>query len=429
MIAVSHLLSRLEAGTYDDRLRSIYCTGNASSAKRRIRNVTEGYLHAFDAGIDAEVGIYSAPGRTEIGGNHTDHQHGCVLAASVNLDVLACAAPNSTDTIRIVSEGYPMEIIDLAGNTPVEAEKNSSSALIRGVAAQIRALGHPVRGFDAYMVSDVLGGSGLSSSAAYEVMLGVIMNDLFCGGALTAVQIAQIGQYAENVFFGKPCGLMDQTASAVGGAVAIDFRDPANPVIQKIPVDLAAHGCALCIIDSGADHADLTDEYAAIPVEMKEVAAYFHKDVLREVNAEAFYAAIPQLRRKAGDRAVLRAIHFFEENSRAQQEAAALEANHFEEFLHLVTKSGQSSFMYLQNVFCCSTPREQAVSVALAIAGHVLGDAGAYRVHGGGFAGTLQAFVPLDKLDRFQTHMEAVLGAGMCHVLSIRPEGGIPLIV
>lgn len=311
---------------------------------------------------------------------------------------------------------------------PDEKERDSSAALVRGVAAKIASLGYTLGGFDAYVSSNVLGGSGLSSSAAYEVMIGVTINHLFCHDALTAVQIAQIGQYAENVYFGKPCGLMDQMASSVGAAVAIDFEDIDAPEVRRVEYDFAASGHALCIIDTRANHAELTDEYAAIPAEMGAVAAHFGKAVLRDVPEADFEAAIPELRTELGDRAVLRAMHFYEEDWRAADEAAALTAGNFERFLQIGKASGHSSFMYLQNIYCSTHPREQSVSVALAVAERALGGEGMSRVHGGGFAGTIQAFVPLAKLDAFRARMESVLGASCCLVLSIRPEGGIVLI-
>lgn len=314
--------------------------------------------------------------------------------------------------------------VNLDNLEPVDGEQESTAALVRGVAAGIAQRGYTPVGFDAYATSKVLPGSGLSSSAACEVTIGVILNHLACGDALDAVTIAQIGQYAENVFFGKPCGLMDQTASSVGGAVAIDFADTANPVVRPIQVDLAGYGYALCIIDSGADHADLTAEYAAIPQEMKAVAEYFGCQVLREVDESRIWAEMPGLRKKVGDRAVLRALHFFADDARVAQEADALERGDFDAFLKVVQQSGESSWMYLQNIAPTGAVAEQAMAVALATAAHALQGRGAYRVHGGGFAGTIQAFVPLDMLDGFKAQVESVLGEGSCHVLTVRAVGG-----
>ena len=388
----------------------------------------------MDAGFAAAFGgtperYFSAPGRTEIGGNHTDHQRGRVLAAAVNLDTVAAVRLNGTDTIRILSKGYPMCQINVTELIPVESEINSTSALIRGVAARFTQLGCKVEGFDAYCESTVLPGSGLSSSAAYEVLIGTIINCLFFDGKVSQPEIAQIGQYAENVFFGKPCGLMDQTASAVGNLVTIDFFDKEKPVIKPGNFDFAACGHALCIIDSGADHADLTDEYAAVPGEIKAVAAYMGKEVLTQ-NAESdFYAKLPELRKACGDRAVMRCIHFYQENARVPKQVAALEDGDFDAFLELVEESGHSSYMQLQNVIPAGYKEHQDVAVALSLCAHYLDGRGAYRVHGGGFAGTVQAFVPFVILDRFKQGIEAALGEGACHVLSIRPQGGVEMVV
>ena len=369
--------------------------------------------------------VFSAPGRTEISGNHTDHQHGRVLAAAVNLETTARVHLNGSDTIRVASEGYAPVEIDLNDLAVHENEKNTTAALIRGVAAAFAQRGARLCGFDAAVRSTVLPGSGLSSSAAFEVLIGTICNALFFDKRLSAVQIAQIGQYAENVYFGKPCGLMDQTASSVGGMVFIDFADPASPVVEKLDFDFASAGHALCIIDSGADHADLTGEYAAIPAEMCAAARVFGKDVLRDVPEEEFFARLPEVRTQCGDRAALRAIHFFEENRRVLAQAEALRKGDFGEFLRLVNASGHSSWMYLQNITPAGAAAHQEMGVTLALCERLLSGRGACRVHGGGFAGTAQAFVPADMLDRFKAGIEAVLGAGSCHVLSIRQTGGV----
>ena len=387
----------------------------------------------LDAGFEAAFGgkperYFSAPGRTEIGGNHTDHQRGHVLAAAVNLDTRAAVRVNGTGTIRILSKGYPMSVVDLSDLTPKEAEINSTPALIRGVAARFVQLGCQVKGFDAYCESTVLPGSGLSSSAAYEVLIGTIVNHLFFDGRISQPQIAQIGQYAENVFFGKPCGLMDQTASAVGNMVTIDFFDKENPVITPVSFDFASCGHALCIIDSGADHADLTDEYAGITNELKAVCAHFGKEVLSQIPEADFYAAIPVLRKTCGDRAVLRAIHFYRDDRRVPRQVEALKNGDFDTFLTLVKESGRSSWMYLQNVIPAGYKAHQDVAVALALCEHYLQGKGGFRVHGGGFAGTIQAFVPFEILDSFVAGMDAALGEGACHVLSIRPEGGVEAV-
>ena len=385
-----------------------------------------GFAAAFEG---APERYFSAPGRTEIGGNHTDHQRGRVLAGAVNLDTVAAVKLNGTGTIRIQSKGYPLCDVDLENLTPVASEINSTPALIRGVAARFTELGCKVEGFDAYCESTVLPGSGLSSSAAFEVLVGTIINHLFFDGKVSQPQIAMIGQYAENVFFGKPCGLMDQTASAVGNLVTIDFFHKENPVIEPVDFDFASCGHALCIIDSGADHADLTDEYAAIPGEIKAVAAYFGKEVLTQIDEADFYAKLPEIRKACGDRAVMRCIHFYQENARVPQQVAALREGNFDKFLSLVKQSGYSSYMYLQNVIPAGYKAHQDVAVALGLAEHYLKGRGAYRVHGGGFAGTIQAFVPMDMLDEFVAGMDVALGEGACHVLSIRPQGGVEMEV
>lgn len=366
---------------------------------------------------------FSAPGRTEISGNQVDHQNGCVLAGAVNLESVAEVSLNNTDLIRVDSEGYSPVEVDLNDLSVHDDEKNTTAALIRGVAAAFAQRGCKLSGFDARVSSTVLPGSGLSSSAAFEVLIGTICNSIFFDDSLTPVEIAQIGQWAENVYFGKPCGLMDQMASAVGGMVFIDFADPEKPVVERLDFDFSAAGHALCIIDSGADHADMTGEYAAVPGELKALSALFGKSVLREVPEEEFLAVLPQLRHRVPDRAILRAFHFYRENDRVRAQADALRHNDFDTFLRLVKESGRSSWMYMQNVIPHGAVEHQDMAVALALCDTLLQGRGAYRVHGGGFAGTVQAFVPMDMLDEFKAGVENVLGAGSCHVLSIRGEG------
>ena len=367
---------------------------------------------------------FSAPGRTEISGNHTDHQHGCVLAAAVNLETTAEVTLNGSNVIRVHSDGYPTVEVDLTDLYPRKEEVNTTAALVRGVAAAFNQRGAKLKGFDAVVHSTVLPGSGLSSSAAFEVLFGTIFNELFFQKKLTAVEIAQIGQYAENIYFGKPSGLMDQMASSVGGMVFIDFADPKNPIVEKLDFDFAKTGYALCIIDSGADHADLTDEYAAVTRELKDVCALFQKGVLREIPMETFFAKLPKIRGLVPDRAILRAIHFYQENLRVRAQAYALKQNDFETFLQLTNESGRSSWMYLQNITPAGYVEHQEVAVALAMCDQLLQGRGAYRVHGGGFAGTVQAFVPTELLSDFKQKIETVLGKDSCHVLSIRPIGG-----
>ena len=390
-------------------------------AERRAA-LDKGFLEAFGT---RPTRYFSAPGRTEISGNHTDHQRGRVLAAAVNLDMQAAVRVTGSGVIRVLSKGYPVSCVELDQLQPKAEEVNTTLALIRGVAARFAELGCKVEGFDAYVESTVLPGSGLSSSAAFEVLVGTIINHLFFEGKLSRPEIAMVGQYAENMFFGKPCGLMDQMASAVGGMVYIDFADKVNPLITPVVFDFAACGHALCIIDSRASHADLTEEYADIPAEMKKISAFFGKEVLREVEMADFYRQIPALRECCGDRAVNRAIHFYQENARVPRQVEALQAGNFEAFLELERQSGYSSFMYLQNVIPAGSKLRQEMAVTLALCEHYLEGRGACRVHGGGFAGTVQAFVPLDLLERFRAGIDSALGQGACHVLSIRPEGGV----
>ena len=370
---------------------------------------------------------FSAPGRTEIGGNHTDHQHGCVLAAAVDLETTAEVRLNGTNLIRVRSEGYPPFQVDLNDLAIHSDEEGTTLALVRGVAAAFRERGVELKGFDADIRSTVLPGSGLSSSAAFEVLFGTIFNELFFDSKLTAVEIAQIGQFAENVYFGKPCGLMDQTASAVGGLVTIDFADKNHPDIRPVNFDFSSTGHALCIIDSRADHADLTDEYAAVTQELKALCAYFGKEVTTEIPEEEFYAAIPALRDIVPDRAIMRGIHEYNENRRVPLQVACLENGDFDGFLRLTKESGFSSWMYLQNVIPAGYVKQQAMAVALGLCEHYLQGKGAYRVHGGGFAGTVQAFVPFEILDSFKAGIDAALGEGACHILSIRPQGGVEM--
>ncbi len=403
-------------------------TDLAEAYRTRLLRAIDTFTQHF--GSDREIAVFSAPGRTELGGNHTDHQRGHVLAASINLDVIAVVARRTDRTICVKSEGFPADVISLDELEPVTDQKPTAAELIRGAAAWFQQYGCPLdTGFDAYTTSQVMPGSGLSSSAAFEVLLGNICNALYADNRFTPVELAQMGQYAENVHFHKPCGLMDQMASSVGGAVAIDFANPVKPVVHPVKFDFSSTGYALCIVDTGGNHADLTEEYAAIPREMGAVAKYFGKDVLSEVKSEQVLRSIPELRKACDDRAVLRAMHFYREDGRAQGESDALERGDFEAFLHLVQNSGESSYCLLQNVYPSSVPAEQPVSIAIAVGSAVLGGRGAIRVHGGGFGGTVQAFVPSVLLSQFRDGMEAVLGEGCCHVLQIRPIGGMTILI
>ena len=417
----------LSDGVHAARLASLYCCAPAETASEAARYaaVLDGLEKTF--GSHAEAGLYSAPGRTEIGGNHTDHQHGRVLAGSVNIDMIAAAAPNDKNQLRVQSEGYDLCVIDLNDLEARKEEENTTAALLRGECAAFTQRGAKLAGLDVYISSNVPKGSGVSSSAACEVLIGVILNDCFMTEKVSPIAIAQIGQWAENVYFGKPCGLMDQMASSVGNIITIDFASPAKPVVEPVAVDFSKAGLALCILDSGADHADLTDEYAAIPAECRAVAAVCGGEVLRDVPFETFLAKLPECRRQCGDRAVLRAFHVYADNDRVAKQVAALHDGDFGTFLSLVNESGCSSWEYLQNVIPAGYKEHQEVGVTIAAAKHLLGDKGAVRVHGGGFAGTVQAFVPVEMLDEFKAGMEAILGEGRCHVLSIRPEGGAVL--
>ena len=417
----------LSDGVHAARLASLYCCSPAETASEAARYtaVLDGLEKTF--GSHAEAGLYSAPGRTEIGGNHTDHQHGRVLAGSVNIDMIAAAAPNDKNQLRVQSEGYDLCVIDLNDLEARKEEENTTAALLRGECAAFTQRGAKLAGLDIYISSNVPKGSGVSSSAAFEVLIGVILNDCFMTEKVSPIAIAQIGQWAENVYFGKPCGLMDQMASSVGNIITIDFADPAHPDVEPVQVDFSKAGLALCILDSCADHADLTDEYAAVPAECRAVAAVCGGEVLREVPFDTFIAKLPECRRQCGDRAVLRAFHFYADNDRVPQQVAALRSGDFDTFLQLVTASGDSSWEYLQNVIPAGYKEHQEMGVTIAAAKHYLQGKGAVRVHGGGFAGTAQAFVPVDMLADFKAHMEAILGEGRCHVLSIRPEGGAVL--
>ena len=372
------------------------------------------------------IRIFSAPGRTEIGGNHTDHQNGCVLAAAVNLDVIAVAAFHQDGVIRIKSEGYEPFTVKLS-DVSTQSGKTGTAAIVCGIAAKFMDMGVEIGGFDLYCTSDVLCGSGISSSAAFETLIGTIIDTCYNDGKAGEVEIAKIGQYAENVYFGKNSGLMDQMVSSVGGLVFIDFYDTENPDIDSFTFDFEKYGYCLCITDTRSSHADLTEDYAAIRREMESVAVHFGKPCLRQVSEVAFFDAVPKLRETCSDRAIIRAAHFFEENNRAKDEAAALKHNDIEYFLKLVRKSGHSSATLLQNQFSCSDETKQAIPLAIMMSRKFLFDKGAVRVHGGGFAGTIQAFVPVELADRYIAEMNIVFGEDACRKLRIRPVGGIEI--
>ena len=407
--------------------KHIYCTDEAAARQGdRYASAVKAFGETFETA--SPRAIFSAPGRTEVGGNHTDHQHGEVLAASINKDAIAVVSPREDGQINILAEGFGMTNIELSDLTLREEEKESTAALIRGVLAGLESNGYALGGFDAYITSDVLIGAGLSSSAAFETLIGTIVSGLYNDMSIDPVTIAKIGQYAENTYFGKPCGLMDQMACSVGGLVHIDFEDPANPVVDKVDFDFTKTDYVLCITDTKGSHADLTDEYAAVPSEMKQIAGILGYNVLRPVTLENIEDNIVTLREKAGDRAVLRAIHFVNETKRAGNEAEALNKGDLDAFLSLVKQSGDSSFKYLQNVYTNKDVKQQNVSLALAVSESILGQDEVCRVHGGGFAGTIQAFVRKENAANYRKHMDKIFGEGACEILAIRNYGGIRVI-
>ena len=418
MSNISCLFDTISSGGFDRAMTTLYGEQNLPHQRERWCRLLEQYNELF---ADSDTPrLFSAPGRTEISGNHTDHQHGRVIAAAVDMETTAEVTLNGTNIIRVDSEGYKPVEIGLNDLSVKESEKNTTAALIRGVAAAFQQRGYKLAGFDAKVKSTVLPGSGLSSSAAFEVLIGRILNGLFANGEVSAIEIAQIGQYAENVYYGKPSGLMDQMASSVGGLVFIDFNDPKMPVVEKVDYDFAHSGYTLCTIDAGADHADLTDEYAAIPAEMKQVARFFGKEVLREVDEKEFYKEIAELRKETGDRAVLRAIHFFNENRRVQLQVRALKNDHFDAFLHYVNESGMASWTLLQNVTPAGYIEKQDMAFTIALCQQLLAGEGAVRIHGGGFAGTALAFVPNNRFEQFKDKIDAAIGVNAVHKLIIQ---------
>ena len=402
-------------------LKKLYAGRDMETVKARYGAAIEEFEGLY--GKTENISIFSVAGRSEICGNHTDHNHGKVLAASIDLDIIAVAAKTDDGVIRIKSAGFPEDIVETASLSPVEAEKGKSSALIRGVCDGFVKNGHAVGGFAAYTTSDILGGSGLSSSAAFEDMVGTILNHFYNDGQIGYMELSQISQYAENVHFGKPCGLMDQVACAAGGFVYIDFGNSDTPAAERVELNLAEHGYSLCIVNTGGSHANLTDDYAAVPAEMKKIAAFFEKPVLRGITKEELLQNAAALRSTAGDRAVLRALHFVKENTRVERLMQALKDGNISSFLTIIKESGRSSAELLQNYYSPKAPEEQGITLACAIAEELLGESGAWRVHGGGFAGTMQAFVPHDKMAAFKETMESVFGAGAVTELSVRPLG------
>ena len=407
-------------GELDSQFEMLY--GETDNSHKRFCDAIDEFLSLY--GDRDKLQIFSAPGRTEIGGNHTDHQHGLVLAGSVDLDVIAVVSANNSNTVRIKSEGYPIDEVNINELDIISSETGRSIALIRGVLAAFKQNGYKIGGFDAYTTSNVLKGSGLSSSAAFEVLLSNIINGLYNNGIVDAVSIAKYSQLAEREYFGKPCGLLDQMASSVGGVIYADFNNPQNPKVEKIHLDLSLSNHTLCVVDTGGNHADLTQHYADITLECKAVGKALGVEFLRDANIETFYSNISQIRKICGDRAVLRAIHIFSENKRVMTQKAALENADFKSFFKIVNLSGQSSYDLLQNVYSPSNPKEQAISLALTLTKQFLVDKGACRVHGGGFAGTIQSYIPNEMFCDYKQMIESVFGTGSCVKLNVRAVGG-----
>ena len=413
----------IESNALNDQFSLLY--QDVEAAKARYIKACDGFMEIY--GDREDIRIFSAPGRTEVGGNHTDHQHGRVLAGSVDLDIIGIVALNNDNTVRIKSEGFKMDEIDLSVLDVVPAETGRAAALIRGMCGNFSKKGLTFGGFDAYTTSNVMKGSGLSSSAAFEVFVGTVLNFIFNDGAISPVEIAQMAQNSESGYFGKPCGLLDQSASALGGFTAIDFKNPENPVVENIKFDLEKHGHILCVVDTGGNHANLTQDYADITVECRNISNYFDKGFLRDVNQDDFFENIAALKQKFGDRAVLRAIHFFAEDKRAENEKFALVNDDFDTFLNLINESGNSSYKYLQNTYSNTNVHEQGLCLGLALTERFLNGRGACRVHGGGFAGTIQCFIPNELIDDYKKMIEKVFGEKSCHILKIRPVGGFEI--
>jgi galactokinase len=429
MTPIQKVIESLNSGKIDPLFQKMYGNKPGVIKKQAVRYLSA--IEEFKAlyPVQTDIQLFSSPGRTEVGGNHTDHNGGRILAAAVDLDIIAVVAKNDQQTLHIKSEGYPQDMVDLKQLSPIESEKLTSAALARGVCARFDQLGYKIGGFDAYATSTVPKGSGLSSSAAYEVLISVIENDLYNNSALNPVLRAQISQFSENNFFGKPCGLMDQSTCAVGGFVTIDFKDFVHPIVKKVDFDFASSGFTMVIVDTGGNHADLNDDYTALEHEMKEVARAFGGQVLREFSVAKVLANLAFLRTKVNDRAILRALHFYGDDQRVVDQVKALETNNFKDFLQMIIDSGYSSWMWCQNVYSHKDIEHQGISIALAASEFILKGKGAWRVHGGGFAGTIQAFVPNDLLEKYVGEMNAIFGAGVCHELMIRPSGGIRLDV
>lgn len=427
MINSKEMEKLLREQSLDESFAVVYEKDAYAVQYARYLEVLAAFRELFDKEGEREVSLFSAPGRSEIGGNHTDHNHGLVLAAGISLDAIAVASKNDEGIVRIKSAGYPLDEVNCSELDVKEEETGKSQSIIRGIVSRFAQLGYKVGGFDATTASQVLSGSGLSSSAAFEVLVCTILNHLYNEGKIDPVEIAKISQYSENVYFGKPCGLLDQMACSVGGFVSIDFEDTDKPIINKIDFDFASSGHSLCIVDTKGSHSDLTDEYAAVRLEMESVAGYFGKKVLRECEKKDVIANAGDISKKLSERAVIRALHFFGENEKVVLQAEALGRNDFEAFKELIIASGRSSYMYNQNVYTCKAPKNQPLSLALAVSEQLLCGKGAWRVHGGGFAGTIQAFVPNELVGEYTAAMKSIFGDDSCYVLSIRPFGGVEI--
>lgn len=417
---ITEIKNKILSGGFDNDFAMLY--GDTAAARERYLAAVDEFAALY--GERDNIRLFSAPGRTEIGGNHTDHQHGMVLAGSVDLDVLAVVSVNNSDIVRIKSQGYPMDEIDVTDLGIKEQEIGRAASLIRGVCAAFSNNGFALGGFDAYTTSNVLKGSGLSSSAAFEVLVANVINGLFCDNAVDAISIAKYSQFAEREYFGKPCGLLDQMASSVGGFTFADFLNPADPEVHKVDCELAKSGHTLCVVDTGGNHANLTGDYADITTECREISEFLGVEFLRDADVDKFYDSILEMREKCSHRAILRAFHFINENQRVADQYDALKNNDFDKFFSLVNQSGDSSYNYLQNLYSISNPAEQNLCVALALSKKFLGDKGACRVHGGGFAGTIQCYIPNDMLAQYKQMIEKAFGQGSCVVLAIRPVGG-----
>ena len=419
LTTLTNIKNKISDGSYDSLFKSLY--DNVDSQKKRYLEAVSEFEKIFEG---TDCFILSVPGRTEVAGNHTDHQRGAVLAASVSLDAIAIVSKRNDKKVHLRSKGYDKIFeIDLSDLSIHENEKETTESLIRGMAAGFVQKGYDIGGFDAYVQSDVLSGSGLSSSACFEVLIGTIFSYIYNNNSVEAYKIAMLGQYAENEYFGKPCGLMDQMACAIGGLIKIDFKDKETPDFGKIPFEPEKEGYRLCIVDTGGSHADLTDDYASVPADMKAVAKLLGYEVLRQGSEEELYANAVKIRNTLGDRALLRAFHFYKEMERVNNQREFLENNDFEGFLSIVNKAGESAVIYNQNAYTCKKPDEQGIVVGLMLCNAILQNKGAYRLQGGGFAGTIQAYVPSEILDEFTQKVEAVFGKGSVYALKVRQCG------